>query len=245
MDNLTERSPIDPKALEELLTGTFDRADLDGWNSNGGAGHFAVYVLYDRADIVTAGMLERFMHQMGTPIVAGRYGAQPLLSKDMFDEESATARGDEAPSSALYNFAMNIGFADMQKAAAAGRARHLEGIRTMFRQPGIVGFAAISEAVGFRVLTPMVKALLKTGMDIEMIKGSEESRVVMATDLTGECHRMVRWRADNVVEIEHDWDACAETVVALKILARLASGKPMPTNAEEFASCFHGQCHDD
>jgi hypothetical protein len=240
MDNLTERPPLDQHALGYLLKSINDRSERDGWSDDGSG--FMVYVLYEVHDVVTANRLEDVMRCMGSPVRADRYAAQPLLAPRMFDAERGLATGLESPSDQLYNFAMNMGFADADIVRQHTGRDGLNGVRAILRQPGVLGFAACAEAWGMKALTPVVKALIDSGVPMNDIKGCQETRLVLAADIAGRLHRVVRWRDDDEIITHHGVHLCNKVAISLRILSRFASGEPMPTSSDEFRKAFHSDC---
>jgi hypothetical protein len=239
VEDLIERHPLDRDAVGALMRSVMTHANSTGWHDDG---HFSVYVLYEAGDVVTASTLERVMGRMGDPIRGDRYAAQPLLAPRMFSPDRIPAGKFESAADAFYNFAMNAGFADPAKVAAEIGTDKMDGMRSMLQQPGVLGFLACNEAWGVRKLTPMIAALLRTGMDIATIKGSEECRVVVAADLNGHIHEVRQWRDEEKAELDFDVDLCNPVTTGLRILADVAAGHRMAETEEEFDARYHGTC---
>lgn len=241
MDNPTERPPLNVKEIADLLVRITDACEARGWSEDGR--NFTVFVLYEMHDVITASRIESVMHRMGPAIRGDRYGAQPLLGPSLFTPENAERRGTESPAEDFSNFAWNVGFADVPVVREHNTGNtHILGIRAILRQPGIVGFAACSEAWGIKSVTPVVKALLDTGTPMHAIKGSQESRVTFAVDLNGTLHRACRWRGDDHMAVDHDVYTCNQVTVSLRVLSRFASGEAMPSTPDEFGEIFHAGC---
>lgn len=238
MESLTERQPVDRDALDNLLRRITAAAEATGWHDDGGG--FLSYIAYDTADLVTAGNLERCLQKKGSPVRAGRYAAQPFVGN--FTTEQADAIGADSSDRMFANFAMNIGFADPDIADRYLTPGGLQATRQLLSQPGIVGFAAAGEAWGFKTMTPLVRELVKSGMDMGDIKGSTEARFVLFCDLNGHRSQARKWRDETDVEIKHGVRRCDPVVVGLRVLADVAAGTTMPTTDEQFTARYHDTC---
>lgn len=239
MENLTDRHDLDRDAVSALMRRVMTEANSTGWHDDG---HFSVYVIYEVGDVVTASTLERVMGRMGAPIRGDRYAAQPLLAPRLFSPDRIPAGVFESAADAFYNFAMNAGFADAEKVADLIGAGHMNAMRSLLQQPGVLGFLACNEAWGVRKLTPMIQALLQTGMEIETIKGSEECRVVLAVDLAGHIHEVRQWRDEEKPELDFDVAFCNPVTTGLRVLADVAAAITMPETSEEFDARYHATC---
>jgi hypothetical protein len=243
VDKLTARQPLDQDGVSDLMRCTMQVGEDTGWHNGADvAGGYFAYLVYDTYDVVTASKIERILRSRGAPIRSSRYAAQPVLGPDLFSPEQAMAAGIDSPAAAFDNFAMNVGFADLEAVDRQTQPGGLRAFREFLRQPGVLGFMVISEAWGMRHPGPAAAALLESGIHPGRIKGAEETRRIFFCDIHDQVSRAYKWRGEPDIEIEHGVHICDQLVISVRILADVASGRPLPDSQEAFTARYHGDC---
>ena len=194
-DQVTAAVDIDRELLTRLLFKVESDAHRHGWD-----GPPALLVLYDTRHLDT----DRLYRQVfaahpafGPATRMGPYVAQRMLSADML-----CTRGRQVWQN-LYIFASNAAFADDDACSDATGRFNVAVLRDAMRQPGVLGYALLSEGwqregIGQQELD----SLLSDGRHYADIPGSVENRSVACVDVNNlaQAVQRNRGRKPEVVE---------------------------------------------
>lgn len=216
---------VDVDAAGRLLARVEAQHERAGWN-----GALVVYAVYEPADVVSAGLIERLLKFSGTPVQAGRYAAQPMLGTKIF---TGALQAGCQPWEALRNFAHGMAFTDtdlLQAAVDDGGAdlpdpEALGMFRQFLHLPGIVGFAACYETSALKDLPAAAfRKVLASDRHFSEYRGAQQARLALMVDVHDRVHRVERIRG-RIAELELDVPMRGDFTTSLRLLMDLAQDR--------------------
>jgi hypothetical protein len=168
-----------PQRVKALLTAMETRAHRAGWDKPP-----ALYVLYDNHHLATVREYRTWLGaRYGTPVVVGRYGAQPMAPYLFTDGTD--------PAVTLTLLAMNL--SDTVPGRTLAGAFKL--MTMVLRQPGFLGTAFQAEGYGMVMDTEQAEVYLRdeTRPRLGDTVGAQEYRCIDAADVAGYDYAVQRW----------------------------------------------------